>query len=303
MEAEWKDINKLRFTALAATACLFESLLTHPLWVIKTIEQVECVPQSTRFFAQQRRLIGQVYGSTGIVAFYRGFWFGNASTIPTMLAYYLMYHKAKDMLTGSYMPQCVRVTAPFFAGMLAELATLPIWVPCDVLSQRLLLPEAKGKGTFAVASRILQEEGFRAFYKGAAITSVELALSSGVYWFVYEHTKLRCYEFNGTDRLDDHWKVAPMLAGVVSGTACSAATIPLDVVKTRMQCEKTVGVPGSPGPVYSSVMSAIGHIWRKEGMRGFTRGWLPRVVGKGPIHAIGSLIYELVVEASLVPAE
>jgi solute carrier family 25 S-adenosylmethionine transporter 26 len=72
------------------------------------------------------------------------------------------------------------------------------------------------------------------------------------------------------------------LCGSIAGGFGSLFTNPMDVVKTRLMTDTQ----------YQSVITAVYHIYRKEGLATFFRGSMPRLLHKIPANALFFLCYE-----------
>ncbi len=83
-----------------------------------------------------------------------------------------------------------------------------------------------------------------------------------------------------------HW-----LSGGVAGATAAAITNPLDVIRTTLQ---TQGVQGrnTSETRFRGMGDVCREIMAREGWRGFTRGWVPRVMFHVPGAAICWTAYE-----------
>lgn len=77
--------------------------------------------------------------------------------------------------------------------------------------------------------------------------------------------------------------MANLLVGAASGTLAATACYPLDTIRRRMQMR---------GHSYSGQLDAFATIWRKEGARGFYRGWAANTLKVVPQNAIRLVSYE-----------
>lgn len=75
-----------------------------------------------------------------------------------------------------------------------------------------------------------------------------------------------------------------LLAGLGAGLLASAATHPVDVVKTRMQ------LAGSRSSI--GVLATVSLVYRKEGLVGFSRGMGPRVLRRTGMAVLAWTVYE-----------
>ncbi|CAE8610784.1 unnamed protein product [Polarella glacialis] len=324
-QSEWEQLNTVKFAALTTVTSLARNSVMHPLWVMKTLEQVDVRKQTGSMLAEQIKLVRDTFANSGVQGFYRGFWFSTIALTPSYLVYLLSYQRWKYELNSDSLPGGVRAASPFIAGILARMVSVPLHVPADVVSQRMLLPSNRGHGCAAVAREIWAQEGCRGFFRGSVATSVEFGLAAAVFWLVYENAKAYSYELSarplGTkDREVDTFKVVPFFAGMLGGLSSGLVTLPINVVKTRMQvgaassqaklakCRGASGICTShlsccPGIChvnhYNTFTAGVSHIYRTEGTRGFVRGCLPKLLSRGPVFAVTSLIYEVTVEASV----
>eukprot|EP00667_Euglena_gracilis_P011318 EG_transcript_11560 len=306
MEAEWERMNPVRFTALIAVSGLIEDLLFHPLRVLKTVEQVDTtISRRAGLLDHQLRLARVILQRNGWQGFFRGFWFSNLSSMPCYLVNMLAYHKFKHELTADHLPSAVRCVAPFTAGVLAQLVVLPIGVPVDVVVQRMQLPQFRSTRSLALAQQIFAAEGLRGMYKGFAVTAGQSTLSSAIFWCSYEHTKAYTSRLTGASPTGAtrRQELVTVVSGVVAGSLSSLTTLPIDVVKTRMQCEATRGRGATPAALthYHTFRDSCRHLYATEGCRGFLRGLAPRLVSRGPLTAVSCLLYEQVLAASMRP--
>eukprot|EP00808_Paulinella_micropora_P000676 g43949.t1 len=321
---EWDDMNIPRFLGAAGAVAMAENVLAHPFWVLKTLEQLDTSNKTltTATFDNMTRL----YKSKGIRSLFRGFWFCTLSFLPSYAIYLVVYHKVKHLLynedTKSFISHLPEDTGPFFGGLLADLATVPFYVPCDIVAQQMLLAKYWRFSSFQVANRIWRDNGLKGFWKGSVITAVEMSFSSAVYWLVYERFKHTAYHFwapvkdsEGALEKDHHGEAllqfhsVALGGGIVAGAISTIAANPLDVVKTRIQCDaKLTGGPVGPvGPAgqnaYSGMLHGMRHVYRSEGLRGFTRGLMPKVVSKLPLFGLSSVAYEYVLSYALTNKE
>ena len=90
-----------------------------------------------------------------------------------------------------------------------------------------------------------------------------------------------------------------LAAGFIAGTVTSSLINPLDVVKTRLQVQdsQSPSTAGKPKP-YRNFVHGLRQVYVEEGVRGYVRGLVPKLVSRGPLSAMSSLMYELVLYMS-----
>jgi solute carrier family 25, member 33/36 len=85
---------------------------------------------------------------------------------------------------------------------------------------------------------------------------------------------INIYTYSNTKRLLEHNLPTASLtsitfaSGILAGVVTSTATNPIWVVKTRLQLDKSI----TGARRYQDSLDCLGQIWRKEGLRGFSRG-------------------------------
>jgi len=269
-------------------ASFLENLIYHPWWVLKTREQVE-VAHPTNLLVNSYQFAKNITKKEGFRAFYRGFWPGTIGSFPSGFLYLIVYHKSKYELSKDTTPSLLRTCGPFAAGVLAEVSSIGLFVPVDVITQRMQLKSTLRQNSYEVASNVLKQEGIYGMYRGTSLTVVKLGLASGVWWLSYERMK------PGLLALLGEGSGSGVLAGLVAGLLSTILTNPLDVVKTRIQTQVSLGSSITP---YGGMMEGFRKMWKNEGWRGLNRGLIPKLVSQGPLSSLWALIYETVMSYS-----
>ncbi|KAA8549462.1 hypothetical protein F0562_001146 [Nyssa sinensis] len=158
----------------------------------------------------------------------------------------------------------------------------------DMVKQRLQLSNSPYKGVLDCVTRVLREEGFRAFYASYKTTVLMNAPFTAVHFATYEATKRTLMEVS-PESANDERLVVHATAGAAAGALAAAVTTPLDVVKTQLQCQ---GVCGCDRFISGSIRDVIRTIVKKDGYRGLMRGWMPRMLFHTPAAAICWSTYE-----------
>eukprot|EP01026_Neomeris_dumetosa_P059126 TRINITY_DN55197_c0_g1_i11.p1 TRINITY_DN55197_c0_g1~~TRINITY_DN55197_c0_g1_i11.p1 ORF type:complete len:182 (-),score=25.46 TRINITY_DN55197_c0_g1_i11:207-752(-) len=158
-------------------------------------------------------------------------------------------------------------------------------VPADVVKQRLQIAGSPYNGFVNCVQTMLRQEGMIAFYRSYPTTLLMNVPFTAIHFSVYETMK----KVMGESIEEENLKTQ-LVAGGTAGGCASAATTPLDVVKTRLQTEGVV----NKGTQYSTwdVFRIMRQIMRDEGMAGLWRGWKPRVLFHIPSAAICFGTYE-----------
>eukprot|EP00697_Spironema_sp_BW2_P007929 gnl/Spiro4/22382_TR11027_c0_g1_i1.p1 gnl/Spiro4/22382_TR11027_c0_g1~~gnl/Spiro4/22382_TR11027_c0_g1_i1.p1 ORF type:complete len:255 (+),score=27.35 gnl/Spiro4/22382_TR11027_c0_g1_i1:87-851(+) len=192
---EWDKLCIWKLIGLSSLTTLLECAIYHPLWVLKTRQQLDkslTVSHTKQTFALMHTLVREEGITRGL---YRGFWPGTLGTIPPYSAYLVVYQFTKYSLARDPCPTFIQSTSPLIAGIIAEIIALGMYVPVDVVVQRMQLTHNVGKSALVVGRQVLHEEGLRGLFRGAFIAAQSYMLASATWWLVYEHTKCQSYRF------------------------------------------------------------------------------------------------------------
>ena len=131
---------------------------------------------------------------------------------------------------------------------------------------------------------VVREEGVRALYLSYPTTLLLNLPFQGLQFPLYEAFR-RHFNPSGQYSPATH-----ILAGSLAGAIASAATTPVDNIKTMLQ---TRGV-ASDVEVRNvrGMRHAVHLIYRLNGLAGFWRGWLPRLLTNMPATAVCWTTYE-----------
>lgn len=308
-EAEWQRLDVARFSLYRFTLGFAEGVVCHPLWVLKTLDQIDDRPSSSALRKQGNlsywyKLTVDIYRRNGIAnGMFRGFWIGQVVGMFPNVASLIMYQKLKfDFENNEYhLPEGVAKSGPFWAGLVSETGAFPVQMPVDVVSQRMQVQDTRGMGSWGVIRHIHRGEGYSGFFRALDLTLMEYAVAAASFWLVYEYAKPPLYRlmfgFAGNrSRIDsyrelDSFKLVPFGAGCFAGMVSALVCLPLNTVRTRVQASSD----GS-----SRSLDAVRALYVLEGPRGFFRGMVPKLMSCGPLAAISSVIYETCLEQAMV---
>ena len=230
----------------------------------------------------------------GIVQLYRGFRWSVLGGIPSEIVYYLGYTKTKNWLLQTRLGRDNQPAVFFLAGALADVASVLVSVPADIISQRLQLQGGAGipirtadRTGLSIARSIIRREGLVGLWRGTGATIAYFAPNSALWWLTHELVKKELTRGNagGPSESSVHNNVL-IASGGVAGLVSGLVTNPLDMIKTRFQC--------SPSPL--SLRTVVVSIWREGGFLRFWSGIFPRLMSAVP-RSIGTVVaYERAVE-------
>lgn len=180
-----------------------------------------------------------------------------------------------------------------FAAILGDLTGSILLTPSEVVKQKL--QAGMFASTIECVKNIWNTHGWRGFYEGyfgGISRDVPFRVSQLV---TYEATKSFYLKLKAKrqSKATNKKRDAPVelsaleaaACGAVAGTISSALTCPLDRFKTLLMTDSS--------KYGGSVASAAAKVWQEEGLRGFSRGMVPRIVYIAPSVAIFFVAYEV----------
>ncbi|KAH9557752.1 hypothetical protein CY35_07G101200 [Sphagnum magellanicum] len=298
-----------------ALASGFGETLLHPVDTLKT--RIQSGGQ-TGFSLQKQSDIGHalkyIVGIDGVRGLYRGVVPGLTGSMVTGATYFGFIESSKDWLEGKH-PNLAGPWAHFLAGATGDTLGSIVYVPCEVLKQRMQIqgssktwhrtytssikkatPAVYYSGAFHAGRVILRQEGLTGLYAGYFSTLVRDVPFAGLQIMLYE--AMRASMVYGKEQWGSSKALQPvglekhqfssleeLIMGGTAGGLSAFLTTPMDVLKTRLQ------VQGSSAR-YKGWRDALQTIWREEGTKGFFKGALPRVLWFVPASAISFMAVE-----------
>ncbi|KAJ8663390.1 hypothetical protein O0I10_000629 [Lichtheimia ornata] len=182
------------------------------------------------------------------------------------------------------------------AGIVSRFATAPL----DVLKIRLQLQPHRTefqllKGTGKTSNgikyarmlpalkMILREEGIRGLYKGNLAAEYLYLLYNAVEFCAYREIELAVEKMDAQNKLPRSAKT--FMAGMFAGSVATAATYPLDLLRTRFAMQGTK-------KHYTGIVQAVRLIHQTEGIRGFYWGVWPAIVQIMPYMGMVFMTYD-----------
>ncbi|KAL6341239.1 hypothetical protein AAG906_032357 [Vitis piasezkii] len=272
-----------QFMVAGSIAGCVEHMAMFPVDTIKTRMQIlgPC-PIKSVSLSHALRSILKTEGPSGL---YRGIGAMGLGAGPAHAVYFSIYEIFKKSLSGGNPNNSA---AHAISGVFATVASDAVFTPMDMVKQRLQLSSSPYKGVLDCVTRVLREEGFKAFYASYRTTVLMNAPFTAVHFATYEAAKRGLTEVS-PDSADDNRVVVHATAGAAAGALAALLTTPLDVVKTQLQCQ---GICGCDRYSSGSIRDVLRTIVKKDGYRGLMRGWIPRMLFHAPAAAICWSTYE-----------
>eukprot|EP01017_Pseudomicrothorax_dubius_P032781 TRINITY_DN4328_c0_g1_i5.p1 TRINITY_DN4328_c0_g1~~TRINITY_DN4328_c0_g1_i5.p1 ORF type:complete len:317 (-),score=32.90 TRINITY_DN4328_c0_g1_i5:187-1137(-) len=235
----------------------------------------------------------------------RGFWHGAGimfvGCIPAHSAYFTVYEVFRDYMAMN--DGKVHALLSSLNGAMATVFHDIIYTPFDVLKQRKQILLDETISARHLLRNIIHKEGISSLFRSVPVTIFHNIPNAGVLVGVNDTLKVVLKPKDG------HNFFSYFACALIAGASAACATIPLDVVKTKLQTQNThkerhsytssasrfysVNAPERELSIkYHNVTSTIKTILREEGPRGFIRGAVPRMMMQAPSSAISWATYE-----------
>jgi len=303
MTASWWETVKSKYLPrddavrnilASAGAGLAGRLLCHPMDTIKAQLQAGSAT-------------GTGIARLGVKGLYRGLGVTLVGGVPATAVYLNAYDYTKTFLLekdSTFSPFAVF----FAAGMAAETLSCLVFVPVDVIKERMQVQglQMGPKGVYYrnaadAVRQIAKSEGLvRGFYKGYNATLLSFGPFSAIYFALYEALKPMAAQRLAPSASADgspagETFASNMLASAVAGAVSSWVTNPLDLAKLRLQIARMVDVEVSAEAAGLNMHSTPGmltYVYRREGVRGLYRGALTRVFYHAPHTAVTIVAFD-----------
>ncbi|KAJ0982346.1 hypothetical protein J5N97_010601 [Dioscorea zingiberensis] len=219
--------------------------------------------------------------------------------------YFFLYSRAKSRYSkGSDEPLTAgyHLISATEAGALVCLFTNPIWlVKTRLQLQTSLLQNRPYSGFFDALRTILNEEGWRAFYKGAG-PGLILVSHGAIQFTVYEELRKLAIHLKRNKRTEksdgnvlNSFDFATI--GASSKVAAILLTYPYQVIRARFtgDCSEHSYIqrPNCDGsPKYLDSLHVMKETARFEGIRGFYKGVTANLMKNLPAASITFVVYE-----------
>jgi solute carrier family 25 iron transporter 28/37 len=225
-------------------------------------------------------------GSTQFRTTSRNLWRGVNSVVmgsgPAHALHFGTYEACKDLFGGNAEGHHFFSTAA--AGACATLTHDTFMNPFDVVKQRMQLGDSTFASVRECARHVYTKEGLKAFYISLPTTLTMSIPFQSIQFAIYEYFR-KVLNPNGQYDPKTH-----AIAGGLAGAFASSVTTPLDVVKTLLQTRGQNSDPRIRNA--SGLLDAAEIIKERYGLRGFFRGFKPRVLTHMPSAAISWSVYE-----------
>jgi hypothetical protein len=300
----------------SACAGIIARISTHPLDTTKARLQAQSAPR----YRGPVDALAQTARAEGITGLYRGFGAVIIGGTPGTVLYLCSYDFVKKGLSQAWesrMNQPMEGTGAdfavhFTAGMLAETIACIIYVPVDVVKERMQVQQglqsspSAYKSSWDAFQKIARSEGITGIYKGYTATLGSFGPFSALYFVFYEKLKRSSCQYVSREPYTISGSLGrntelpfPWVVGCSAGAGALASwlTSPLDMAKLRLQVQRghIAQHASSLAPVtsYRGVWDCLKQAHKRDGFRGLFRGAGARVLHFAPATTITMTSYEM----------
>ncbi|XP_077211274.1 uncharacterized protein LOC143846666 [Tasmannia lanceolata] len=247
-EINWDKLDKTRYYVVGAGLFTGVTVALYPISVIKTRLQV-----ASKDVVEKNALsvIKGILRTDDIPGLYRGFGTVITGAIPARIIFLTSLETTKvaafKMIEQfNFSEPTQAAIANGIAGMTSSLLSQAVFVPLDVVSQKLMVQGYSGytkyNGGLDVARKVLKSDGIRGLYRGFGLSVMTKCPSSAVWWASYGSSqrfiwRLLGYDSGQKENVPSQSTIVLVQAsgGIVAGAVASCITTPLDTIKTRLQ--------------------------------------------------------------------
>jgi uncharacterized membrane protein YgcG len=285
-------------------------------------------------FKNTWQVVRQTIKQEGIQGLYRGLGTVISIGTPAFVLYLATYEQTKKaLLSFPALQENYQFVGHFLSGITAETVSCLVYVPVDVIKERLQVQrklrtgqEISGslpmyRGTWHALATIMETEGLRGVYRGYGATLLSFGPFSAFYFLFYEKFKAWSAKTVGVEKVEEipfQWTLA---SAAGAGALASWITNPVDLVRLRLQVQrgaegKTVGSgaesaagggggggsgsSGSSKPAaaaaiepYRNTLDGLRKIYRREGLYGWFKGSGARIAFHSPSTMISMSLYDI----------
>ncbi len=286
-------------TVASSVSGMLARIPMHPVDTVKAKLQV----QTRGGYRGLMSVVQTTVRQGGAMALYAGFGTAFWGSAPAACLYWTSYEASKKLFFQSQAARDRPMLTHFCSGFAAEIVSCVLWVPIDVVKERLQVQsdlKTDYRGNLGAIRAIYAREGLAGIYKGYHATVLSFGPFTAINLMLNEEFKARAKVFLGAESDADVPFAVFTACGATAGAVSSLITNPLDKAKLRLQVQRAqAAVGGAMGAggggssfFYTGFGNALVSIWRDEGLRGLFRGAGARVLFAAPSTALSIGIFE-----------
>jgi len=190
--APGENLSPIHHLASAAQAGVLTSLITNPIWVVKTRIQIQSHAAGTKPYTGIVNAFSRMIREEGFLSLYRGI--GPALSLVSNGAIQFMTYEEMKLLMIKYVAKDESgLNSSHFLGMgaaskvVASVSTYPLQVIRSRLYQKSTDTATKFTSSGQVLQHVWKTQGLRGFYRGLIPQLAKTAPNSALTFFAYEN--------------------------------------------------------------------------------------------------------------------
>ncbi|XP_052204465.1 uncharacterized protein LOC127809594 [Diospyros lotus] len=247
-EINWNKLDKTKFYVVGAGIFTGLTVALYPVSLVKTRLQVASKDAVDR---NAFSVIRGILRTDGIPGLYRGFGTVITGAVPARIIFLTALETTK--VAALKLVEPLKLSEPTeaaiangIAGMAASLCSQAVFVPIDVVSQRLMVQGYSGHATYNggldVVRKVLKLDGVQGLYRGFGLSVMTYSPSSAVWWASYGSSQRLIWRLLSQESEPEKYSPSQSTivcvqaaGGILAAAAASCITTPLDTIKTRLQ--------------------------------------------------------------------
>mmetsp|Transcript_25187 Transcript_25187/g.62358 ORF Transcript_25187/g.62358 Transcript_25187/m.62358 type:complete len:306 (-) Transcript_25187:619-1536(-) len=267
---------------LSGSAGILGWLPVHPFDVLKIRMQLNAEGGGTKLYKNSVDAVAKIFKTEGLWGLYSGLSAGitRQATYTTLRGGLYQILRDRYTVPGANPTVAVKLGCGLTSGAIASVVCCPVEVSLVRMQADGRLPVAERRGytnVFNALYRIAKEEGILTCWRGSTPTVARAMVVNMVQFGSYDQAKEVLMAMTPLKGVGLHFS-----ASLISGFTYSAASLPFDIAKTRMQNQKT---PAGEIPQYRNIFQTMWRIGSLEGPLSLWKGFWP-YFGRGGGHSI-----------------
>jgi solute carrier family 25 (mitochondrial carnitine/acylcarnitine transporter), member 20/29 len=224
---------------------------------------------------------------------------------------YMSYNRSLNLLEPSIFDPTklagVDLSKIWLAGAIGGLASWAVSAPSELVKCRAQLVVDGQQSSWTIFKNVLAKDGIRGLYLGGVVTSLRDSIGYGFYFWSYELSK-RLLLSRQANPFIAPTTVEVLLSGGIAGVITWVSIYPLDAIKTRVQTQSQVELPGESRPLLepvrksSSALQIARSMYRTEGLRAFYSGLGVCSLRAFVVNAVQWYMYETIMSLLRKPS-
>lgn len=279
--------NSVKFL-FGGSAGMAATLFVQPLDLVKNRMQLSGEGGGTKMYKNSFHCMSTIIKNEGLPAIYNGLsagLFRQASYTTTRLGVYTTLFEKASQSSSSSPSFFMKAGIGLIAGGVGAVVGTPAEIALIRMTSDGRLPVAERRGytnVFNALYRISTEEGVMTMWRGCGPTVARAMVVNAAQLASYSQAKQLIL---GTGYFKDN-VMCHFVASMISGLITTAASMPVDIVKTRIQNMKVIDGKAE----YRGAMDVLTRVIKNEGILSLWKGFTPYYARLGP-HTVLTFIF------------